>query len=302
MLPDVPDEETFEALRSRTEFWLPAIRHLADVHGLSGEPEPLLEGSCVLFAVGDVVIKLFEPWYRAHADTEAASLRWLEGKLPVPTPRLVARSELEGWAVIVMSRLPGQTLASAALDGPALCSVLSQLGEVGRRLHGLPEAKAALPNQWSAFVSSQRAGALDRHRTLGASEELLAEIAAVLDETQLGRDLPVFVHTELTDTNVLVEERAGRFELSGIVDFEPSMLAHPEYDLPSFTIFAARGDREASLAALRGYGVEPTSELRRRLLVYTLLHRYSHLPFFGSRVGLVGERSLAEYERAFFPW
>jgi hygromycin-B 7''-O-kinase len=246
----------------------------------------------VVFAVGDHVVKLHEPWNRGDAEVEAECLDRLEGALAIATPRLVARGELEGWSYLVMTRLPGQPLSEvraeiAPAEWPALCAAV---GRLAIDLQAVPVAgPLAGTRPWAAFVAEQRAGCAARHRRLGLPEALLGDLERRLAGIDLAAEHPVLLHTELTDTNLMVVRERGRWRLAGVFDFEPAMVGHPHYDLPAITIFVARGRPDRCRAALAGYGIaEPDPALRARLLALTLLHRYSRLDFFLAQVGVDG--------------
>ncbi len=303
LFPDIHDDAAFEALRRTRTPWEPAIRAIAARHGLDTRHGVHLigQGSCVLFTVGDAVVKLFEPWYLDHHTTETRVLAHLE-RAELPTPRLLVSEVLDGWGVVVMSRLPGEplNLVWETLSPDDRADVCHQMGTLTRRLHAIPTTGLTLEPAWAAFEKQQRAGLRARHQDKAPA--LLDQIEHHVRRTVLPRCGHVLLHTELTDLNTLVEKRAGRWRVSGLVDFEPAMVGPPEYDLPSVAIFAAHGDRRAWYAALDALGVEPTNALRRRLMSYTLLHRYSNLPFFWSQVSPQPlPDSLDEIAMRFFP-
>jgi hygromycin-B 7''-O-kinase len=142
---------------------------------------------------------------------------------------------------------------------------------------------------WNDFIAEQRAGCTSRHRANELPEHLLATLEEQLGDVCLTTDEPVFLHTELTDTNLMVAEKVGHWQLSGVFDFEPSMLGNPLYDLPAITMFVARGDPQMCRAALAAFGAHQLDDaLRGQLLACVLLHRYSHLGFFLRQVGVHG--------------
>lgn len=284
LLPAISTEAEFEALKPDLAVWLPAIHEISRRAGLVGAPHPL-QGSCVLYAVGDAVIKLFQPWDLALFSTETAVLRHLHGRLPVPTPRLLAEGLLEGWGWVAMSKLPGRALRGgwAELGQADREAIAAELGAAAAALHRLPlEGLAPLAMQWANFVPAQLAGCVARHRRQGVPESILAELPALLAGLR-PPEATALLHTELTSHNVLFESGPGGARLSGICDFEPAMLGAPEYDLVSIAVFVAQGDARVLRTALAAYGhraEEIDHGLQRRLLAWTLLHRYSHVGFF----------------------
>ncbi len=254
------------------------------------------------------VVKLFEPWFLEHYHTERRVLDHLQCGLPVPVPRLHAAEQLEGWGYVVMSRLAGRPLSRCWMDLESAdrARIAEQVGGLAAAIHGLPTlGLESLKPSWEPFVSAQRRGCVARHRGHGVvSESLLHEIQQGVEPQRPGGP-QVLLHTELTDQNLLVDRVAGRWVLSGLVDFEPSMLGAAEYDLVAAALFVCRGDRALLRRLLESYGyTEPElgPELAERLLVHTLLHRYSHLGFFLEQIheGAMPER-LAELGALFFP-
>jgi hygromycin-B 7''-O-kinase len=72
--------------------------------------------------------------------------------------------------------------------------------------------------------------------------------------------------------------------LTGLVDFEPSMIGGREYEFASVGIFFAAGDGELLRTALDEAGCPRDAALSRRLCGYALLHRYSHLGWYLERM------------------
>jgi hygromycin-B 7''-O-kinase len=90
----------------------------------------------------------------------------------------------------------------------------------------------------------------------------------------------VLLHTEVMSQHLLVTGSAGRLRLSGLIDFEPAMRGEREYEFVAVGVFVAKGDARflARTLAAYGYGRDQLGpELRRRLLAWGILHRYSHL-------------------------
>jgi hygromycin-B 7''-O-kinase len=294
LLPLIDDAETFERVRHDHPVWEPALSAIAARHHLRGSVTWPGEGSCVVAFVGAHVIKLFEPWHRAHYDTEVLFLRHVAGlSLPAPTPGCVAVGEIEGWPYVVMGRLAGESMASAALGLATRVTVAREVGAFARALHASPPPPGDFG--WSDFVAAQKAGARERHSRLGGLVDLdgLEDLlAAAPDEGPLAP-----LHTELTDLNVAVH--GGH--LSGVFDFEPATVGAPHYELSGIAVFIARGDAAVWAAALEGYGVPCTEGLRREVTAWTLLHRYSHLPFFLKQMGRTGPVSLDALIQAVAP-
>ncbi|HET9450342.1 MAG TPA: aminoglycoside phosphotransferase family protein, partial [Aggregicoccus sp.] len=256
-------------------------------------------GSSIVFAVGEGhVVKLFAPLHAEAADTEARVLAHVQGRLGVATPALQASGTLEDWRYVVMTQLPGVSLKEAwpRIPPPRRLQLLEEVGAALRRLHALPPLPLPIPGgSWERFLAQQQAGCVARQRERGVEEAWLAQVPAFL-ERALARlepqPSPVLLHTEVMRDHLLVEERAGGWQLSGLIDFEPAMCGHPDYELASVGVFVSGGDPALLRAVCTGYGREGgalTPEVRQRALAFTLLHRYSNLRWYLDVVPLAPE-------------
>ncbi|MBP2181207.1 phosphotransferase family protein [Amycolatopsis magusensis] len=282
--PEAGTEEQFEALAD--EQVRPGVAALLDELGLTDrEAERFGSGSLPVYAVGgDLVLKLFPPVYLNEVGTEAGVLRALHGRLPIPTARLDRTGEFDGWGYVLMSRLPGETLSSAwpQLTQSDKESLAQNLGEALAALHRTPAPDLG-PADWSAFLETQRANAVQRQEKAGLAGEWLAQIPGFLAEVEFGTPEPVLLHTEFMRDHLLVSREADGWAVTGLFDFEPAMRGAPEYDLVGAGIFVAGGDRAFFRRLLLAYGYtaeQLDAEFARRCLAYTLLHVYSNLPWY----------------------
>ena len=286
-LPPVPDADAFGPLRA-ADIYRPAVAEIASRHHLSGEPRRYAGGSLPVFAVGgEHVVKLFPPPFRRNRDNERDALEFLAGRLAVATPAPRGSGELDGWPYLVMGQLPGRRMDEAwpSLSRADRVRLAGEVGGMIAALHALPAGGATLPYAgvvWDGFIAAQRAACVERQTSRRADPVWVARIPDFLAAVDLSdpRD-PVFLHTEVMPDHMLVD---GDGHLSGLVDFEPSMIGAREYEFASVGIFFAAGDRELLAAALDGAGARRDADLARRLLAYALLHRYSHLGWYLERM------------------
>ena len=136
-------------------------------------------GSRPVYAVGGRrVLKLYPTVSAPDSVTEARVLDYLNGRLPVATPELLAHGEYEkGWRYVLMSQLPGTELAAAwpAIPRSHQDRVVSEAGEMLAALHGLdPEPLHGIlgPADWADFLAAQRATALERQREVKLPDPL----------------------------------------------------------------------------------------------------------------------------------
>ena len=263
-----------------------ALRAVAALEGLGlpGEVRLYEGGSVPVFWAGDAVVKLMPPEDSELIEREVEALRVLEGRLSIPTPRLLARVALEGWTALVMTRLPGISLRSAwpSLSQPQRVELVRALGRGLAELHAVPvEGLTALGME--GFVSAQRSTARSRQEARGLSEGWLAQIEPFLASVTWVPSEPVLLHTEVMREHLVVESG----QLTGLFDFEPSMVGHPEYELASVGLFVTEGEPGLLRELLLAYGMPEASltpELSRRLMGWALLHRYSDLRWYLSRL------------------
>jgi hygromycin-B 7''-O-kinase len=107
-------------------------------------------------------------------------------------------------------------------------------------------------------------------------------------EVALPSGTPVLLHTEVMREHLLATEGpGGAWRLSGLIDFEPAMRGEREYEFVAVEVFVAEGDARFLARTLAAYGYhrdELGPDLRRRLLAWGILHRYSNLRWWLRRL------------------
>jgi hygromycin-B 7''-O-kinase len=288
LLPRIRTYDEFLASPRDEGTYRPAIEEICRRHGLPTDRlSKYAGGSTIVFAVGERhVVKLFEPLFHDAAETERTVLAHVHGRLGVPTPGVVAAGELEGWRYVVMDQLDGTILKEVwdEVEQGDRIAVCECLGAAISRLHALPSADLDLPGpEWPDFLRSQRETCVERQRERGLPEAWLRQIPGFLESVDLPAGPTVLLHTEVMLEHVLVRRGGAGWEVTGLFDFEPAMRGAPEYELGSIGIFVAMGDPALLRAFLTGYGYPGgpfTPQVQRRVLAYTLLHRYSNLRWY----------------------
>jgi hygromycin-B 7''-O-kinase len=282
--PEADAEEDFDAVARDEAALGPGVRALCAALGVTGEPARYPGGSLPVYAIGDLVLKLFPPVHVEELPVESGVLAAVRGRLPVPTPAVHAAGTFQRWGYVLMDRLPGVPLSAcwSGLDRTDRDAIADQLGETIAALHAVPIPAIAdwWPPDWPEFVAGQVDGCAGRHRALGLSPEWVAQIPEFLAGIPLGGERPVLLHTEIMNEHLLVTD--GR--LTGLIDFEPAMRGAPEYDFVGPAVLLADGDARFYGRMLRAYGITPDEELRRRLMAWTLLHYYSNMNAYLSRL------------------
>jgi hygromycin-B 7''-O-kinase len=287
-LPDVHTLEEYRAIYRDESIWRPAIDAIRQRHGLCAEPcRRAPDGSHLVYYVGPAaVIKLFVPLFDADFPAERLVARHLDGVLGVETPSILHQGEIEGWNYLIMTRLPGRPVGEIWSDIPPQDrrAIARTVGEMIARLHALPvEGLGELAVDWPEFLAGQIATAAERQRGEATPEDLVAQIPAFLESTAEGlaeRVEPVLLLADITAEHVLVSQIGEAWTVVGYVDFGDAFLGHPDYELVAPGLEIGRGDRELLRALLLGAGhseSELNNDFGRRLMAFTLIHRYVKL-------------------------
>lgn len=255
MLAAVHTDEEWQAVVFDEKIVRPAAEDLAARLGLAGVGlRRYPDGSRPVYAVGDhCVLKLYPTVSAPDSVAETLVLDYLDGRLPVATPELLAHGEYEnGWRYVLMSQLPGTELAGAWPDipGPYQDRVVSEVGEMLAALHGLdpePLHRMLGPADWAGFLAGQRATATARQREVKLQEPWLSQIEGFLESAPLTSGLErTLLHTEVIREHLVVSP--GTWTLSGLLDFECAMTDDRAYEL-SRSAFSSRVATDACSAA-----------------------------------------------------
>lgn len=286
LLPIVASRADYLLIQQQVALWLPAIRTICQRHGIVPERlERTSGGTNVIFTAGaDRIIKLYPPDWMAEREADRTVAQHIYNKLGVTTPQILAQGVLEGWPYLVMRRLIGVQLHHvwAGLDHTSQLRIAAELGEILARLHALPTTGFAhLVPKWTKLLADQPDRCVEHHRNKGVAEHWLEQIpdflarAAPLDPPGVA---PVILDGDFHDGHLLVVEEHGRWRLCGLFDFDDAMLGFYESDFAAPGLFMMAGRRTLLRMFLGAYGLATLDEaLSRRLLAYTLLHRYRDL-------------------------
>jgi hygromycin-B 7''-O-kinase len=164
LLPLSATDEQCELITDES-LW-PGVRTLCADLGYA--PERLTkftEGSLPVYDLDDeLVLKLYPAADLADLATEPV-MRALHGRLPIPTPEVVATGRFDGWGYLLMTKLRGTDLRPQCpqIDRDAKLPLARQAGEALAALHAVP-APPIGPAGWTAFIDGQIATAADRQR------------------------------------------------------------------------------------------------------------------------------------------
>lgn len=275
-LPADPGVADFDALQEDPARWIGVVAALGARY--TGAPAvPAGDGTVLVALLGrELVLKLYPPFLRDHFAFEHAMLGHLQGRLSLPTPRLVDRADHAGWPYLVMTQLSGTPLDRVwrSLERAERWAVLRTIGRLAAEVHALPLGPMpALAPRWTDFLQGQRARCHGRQQRTGLPVHLLAQLPAFLQgPVPAGPD--VILTGEYTPFNLLHQGRG----LSAMFDFGDGLVGPCEYDWLGPLCFLAAGDAAHIDAFFDGYHGRPFDRgLREGLLRLLLLHRYSHL-------------------------
>ncbi len=293
-LPVVRTEEALAAVCRDEAALQPGVERLCRLLGVNADGLTRYPaGSRPVYASGDLVLKLFPPvatW--PDYQVEAELLPAVVGQLPTPTPHVHTAGEHDGWGYVLMGRLPGVPLDTVwnHLSVEDRDRLADQLGETIAALHRMPPPMIRnwWPADWPTFVAAQRARCASEQRALGLPALWADQVPGFLAAVALPSAPPVLLHTEVMRQHLLVDQGPeGAWRLSGLIDFEPAMRGEPEYEFVAVGVFVAEGDPRFLARTLTSYGYHHDQldpGLRRRLLAWGLLHRYSNLSWWMRRL------------------
>jgi len=306
LLPELTDRAQYEAIQPDLHAWRPAMLAICRRHALAADAlVRLSEGTNVVFATGaQHIIKLYPPHWRRLFVVERLVAEQLHGKLGIATPAIVASGELEGWPYLVMQRLAGHYLSAVWNEMPVAnqAQIAAELGALIAHLHTLPtDGLELLDADWPAFVDDRLERCVQCHRDQGMAEAWLQQLPAYLAQA---RPLyppsfrPAIVSGDIHQYHLLVVEAQGQWRLAGLFDFDDARIGFHEYDLAATALFLMHGRPQLLRTFLQAYGYAESdlnAALSRRLLAYTLLHRYRR--FNWMREEVIADQTCTTFEQ-----
>jgi hygromycin-B 7''-O-kinase len=294
LLPEVRDWPEWVAIFTDAVLWRPVIEEVwaadPNLASWTGSPRPVrvepgFPGTCAVFIVDDrTVIKFFPPMAARDFDRERAVYRLIDGASP-HLPRLLAEGMFQDrieWPYLALSRLPGQAWrdAQAGLSQGDRHATLRELGRLVRAVHDtpLPESGSRpTAADWAAFVAARRQqAAADLRARTALPDRVIRELDELMAATEWLIERPRLLNADLTEDHLLVEQRGGRWHLSGLIDWADAEVGDVGYEWPALWFSICR--REASLfsAFLKGYDAsQRLADFQpERFMAFTALHRF----------------------------
>lgn len=282
--PNPPISPTNRVMPDATDtYWDSVLAMLHTRIGIPSKHSPrLYMGKSPVFRVGeDSILKLIPPYWTEDAAREVAALQTVPPGGPVATPGVLGLDMVEGWTVLLMRCLPGEILREVwpALGHEERARLALQLGSIAAWLHQLhiPEG-SRLAYDWSMRLASEQqsieAGFAQDNTPAALRASWPAFLQAVGPIPSTGDPL-VLLHGDLSAVNLLVEQNAGSWRITGLLDFGDASLGQSIHDWLSPGVHDFRGDRTLLEAFADGYGLpasKRTSAFQARLLAHTILY------------------------------
>lgn len=289
LLPKIRNDDDYRLVYRRVDTWLPAMREICRRHNLDADQlEFAPPGTHVVFKVRpDRYIKLFAPPWVSDFIPEMLILRKMSEGHQLLVPRMLAEGIMEGWPYIVMTAAEGVPLCNIwdSMNISDKEHIAAQCGEFMASLHSTPtEGLDAIATDWFGFVRNQIRNCMDNisrsdiGRQWGQSVTELFEDISQLFEPSFKL---VLLNADITDEHVLVSKISGRWEFTGFIDFGDAMLGHPYYEFAAPGCSITRGLPNLQRAMLLAYGFSDhqlNTTMSRKLLAYTLIHRFINIP------------------------
>lgn len=242
-------------------------------------------GSSAVFLLDKkYVVKIFPPEHTGDADVEAAVLNALLEDPLIPVPHLYAKGVecILGWPYLLMSCVSGVALRELLphLDLKELERVAGDLGRIVYSMHrledGLEPTLAPFDRGWSDTVAAME---VDRTQALQTLQDLAthspdnAWVHELADAMEAEWDFllsgpGMLVNRDLTEDHVYLIESAGRWQLSGLIDFSDAAVRPCELDWHDLRFWAFARHVSPMRTFLGSYYDRPVVEqdLRRSFL------------------------------------
>ncbi|HMG16816.1 MAG TPA: aminoglycoside phosphotransferase family protein [Saprospiraceae bacterium] len=285
-----PDYPQFSKLyQQQPENWREAAIEIAKKHNIVvSNFDAYPEGSNLVATINeDLIIKIFPPIHFHQWESEHKTLGHLQDKLKTAIPVLITFGVLENnWTYAIITKLEGRQLESVwsncTIENKQ--SILTHIGKLIKEVHSLEFNELSdLKPAWNEFIKDQLFKYKERHIRNGMSEWFLSQVENYVNSNiQLLPKNPelVILTGEFTPFNLLVERDTTNWIITGMIDFGDSMIGFNEYDLIGPLLFLCAGNKESIQTLLSAYGYSEkdfTTTFRKRLLLLTILHRYSNL-------------------------
>ena len=289
LMPAVETLEAYRAIYHRDDIWRPVIEAICRRYPYLNQPcmrGP--DGSHIVYFVGQAyVVKLFVPLFAQDFIAENLVARHLAGKIALEIPEIVAEGQIAGWNYLVMTRISGTPLQFVwdELLPDDRRAIAIDVGRLIAFLRTVPiSGLESLGGDWSQFLAAQIANLTTHHLPVPELTcEPEQEFSTFFDSLEGHIDQPfqpALLLADITREHVFVNCCDHEWQVIGYLDFGDAMIGHPDYEMVAPGLEIAGGDPELLRSLLNAAGYPENTHnhrLSRRLMAYTLIHRYVDL-------------------------
>jgi hygromycin-B 7''-O-kinase len=291
--------------RFNDPLWLEIAAEICSEHNIRFSSLSRAEhGENIVVFIDDVfILKIYRPDRRGY-ERERTALKFVHGKISLPVPEIVAEGEIYAFNYLITDRMRGTSMLRKEwlkIEKPAQIDLLTQLAIGMKELHQLDVV--AVDFNWNNFVANQIDTVMERQRQEGGNPEWLESLPKYL-ETNLPL-LPQprhnsFMHGDVHFGNLRVSDDR-RPVITGLFDFADSLKGFHEYEFVAIGVLMIQGQRDLQWEFFRAYGYRDDQidvELRRRMMLLTILYEHSSLRRYAERLSPDAHNfSLAELEK-----
>jgi len=299
----VESRETWSRIFTDVKVWKEMVEQICYEHRLVPAEKITVghPGSNAVFVVDDaVVVKIFSPFSREWVARELEISQLLSSSRMLPVPKLLASGlikEEQDWPYIVTEMLPGERIGGIweKVSYENRLAIAEHVGQLVRTLHNLPVSKVKSMDKsrryWERFVETQVNSCVEYHcQKQSLPPHLLEHIPGYLLEAMPlfdGNFSPCIVNSDITNDHILLSVRNDWWEITGFIDFGDVEMGHNEYEFVCVGLDLLACDMNLFRAFLKAYGYEGQIDEKfgKRMMAYSLLHRYIDFRPFIERLG-----------------
>ncbi|MEW9052494.1 MAG: aminoglycoside 3'-phosphotransferase/choline kinase family protein [Neobacillus sp.] len=285
--------EDYQSLFEDRDFWDMKMLGIIKQENLpKGSLSRFSYGSTIVYSYHhELVIKLYPSYSQDEFDREVEVLKHLETFITtVETPKIISVGSYEGWNYLIMNELKGTLLIDLwdQLSIDEKKDFSKDLANVMREFHSIPSNLfATIDVDWRLFIKNQYLNMIENQKKSNLPQILCDSLLEYVDESFINyRPKLKLLTGEYTPFNLIFNRENHKWKLTGVIDFADCFLGDPEYDLLGPILFMFNGNKELTHSFLLSYGFkeeELNDTLRKKLMIYTILHRFSNINYYISR-------------------
>jgi hygromycin-B 7''-O-kinase len=290
-LSSILTPEDFEK-HFRNELWTDAARAVCQKHNIPVRQLTRSEhGENIVFLVdAGLVVKIYTPFKQGFR-REKLGLEFARNKISLPITEILFEGEIEGFEYLIFKQNEGILMSRErwlGLNENEQIGVVSELAANLKELHS--HNAQAIDFDWENFVGRQALTVFERQKASGVNAKILERLPFYLEENLKllpEKFAPAFMHGDIHFGNLRLVEIGGRWRISALFDFADSLKGLHEYEFVAIGVLMIQGQSEIQREFFRAYGYtesEIDANLRRRLMLLTILYEHSNLRKYALRL------------------